>query len=214
MSTQTTNLTAEQYHIMFETPPPRPTTEQWFEHQAMQYLDANLGVQADVDRLHGVLPASGMVLCVFRAFCPEELTELMTHVVVNGKKGRDYFDLDLAPDSLTNESWVPDGPHLLTDVRDGRDRCNIVPSVSRANIIREGRKEFAVIHLVHWSIYHGQDVLTHHFLDGLASRHLSNGVPYLGLHKDGQPWLGSRWCDRSDPKFGAPCAGSVVVPRD
>lgn len=205
---QTSNLVGAQYHVMFETPPPMPTTEQWFAHQAKRYMDANLGVQCDVDRLHDILPSAGAVLCVFRTFHREELVKLMTHVVVNGNRGENYLNLA----HLTNEPWVSEEPHMLTDVRDGRHRLNIKPSVNHANITRESRKGFAAIHLVLWGIYHGQDTLTHHFMDGVASRYDSEGVPSLCLG-DGGPGLGASWSDDSNPRWGSPCAGGVVVPR-
>lgn len=212
---QAVNIVGAQYHSIFETPPPIPTTEEWFEHQAKRYLDANLGVQADVDRFYDILlpviilsVSSGAVLCVFREFRNEELDELMTQVVVNKKRGKNYLNLA----HLTNEPWVPKGAHLLTDVRDGRDRCNITPSVNHANIAKEGRKGFAAIHIVLWGLYHGQDTLTHHFLDGVASEYKSERVLNLCLDGDG-PKLDASWIGNPYPKWGAPCAGSVLVPQ-
>ena len=196
------------YHAAFELPSsPMPTTEQWFAHQARRYLELNLGVQADVDRLHDVLPASGVVLCVFRTFRHEQLAELMTHVVVNGQPGRISPDLR----QLTDEPWVPDSPHIMTDVRDGRGRCNIAPKISHADITQEGRLGWTAVHLVLWSVYYGQDVLTHHFLDGVASRCGLGRVPDLCL-SHGSPRLYAYWDDDSYPEWGAPCAGSVIVP--
>lgn len=207
-TTQTFNLVGTYYHVMFETPPAMPTTEQLFAHQAKLCLDANLCVQGDVDRLHDILPSAGVVLCVFRTFHREELTELMTHVVVNGNRGRNYLDFA----HLTNEPWVPEEPHMLTDVRDGRHRLDFKASVNHANITRESRKGFAAIHLALWGIYHGQDTLTHHFLDGVASRYNFGDVPSLYLNVS-EPELDASWLVYASPWWGAPCAGGVIVPR-
>ncbi|MEK7512737.1 MAG: hypothetical protein AAB601_00895 [Patescibacteria group bacterium] len=207
-ATQSAVLTAAQFHAMFAPSVGVPTPEEQFAHQAGRYLALNLGVQADVDRFHDILPPSGAVLCMFRKFRNEELADLMSKVVVNDKRGANYLDLS----QIEDEPWVPNGPHMLTDVRDGRYRLNTKPSVSRAAIAAEGRKGNAAVHLVHWGLYYGQDILTHHYLDGVASRYKSGGVPFLCLF-GGKPKLNADWVDNASSEWGAPCGGGVVVPR-
>ncbi len=99
---------------------------------------------------------------------------------------------------------------LLTDVEDGRARLNVKPSVSREQIRLEGRHAYTTWRgIIHGALF--PEVLKHHNLDLVASRYESDRVPCLYLCGRG-PELYYYWHDLAIPEWGAPSAGSVLVP--
>ncbi len=207
--TTATNLviTADQYHVLAGSPPPIPTQKEVFEHQVALWATNGFGTEDELRRLGEYVPERGFFLLVPRRPAPLDLARLMSLVVLDGKKGVSYLDLQY----LTDEVEVPATPYLCLGVEDGRSRLNVKPSVSRTNIANEGRSGYvaleAIAHAAAFPV-----VLAHHYIDAVGSRFNEIDVPCV--YVDGaEPALDSFFDGSANPEWGAASCGSRVGHR-
>ena len=200
-------VNALEYEALVQSVRPR-TPAQLFDYQVEKLVVAKLARYEHADPFRKKIPEQGLFLLVPPEPNPQELDldHLMSLVVLDEVAGVNYLERSY----LKNLIEVPIGSVLLTDVEDGRARLNVKPSVSREKIEAEGRHAYTTWRgIIHGALF--PEVLKHHNLDLVASRYRSDFVP--GLYLVGrEPGLSSSWLDDADPEWGAPSAGSVLVP--
>lgn len=203
-TTDITPVTYDQY-VALQTPVVLPTPEELFEFQVDGLRRRDLMSDADVDRLHTLVPSEPQLFLVVPER-PEQLDldGLMHLVEVNGQISRNCFDVKHLADLVE----TPRKAHLLLNVSDGHDRRNTRPSVSREKIAAEGRLPYTTFQgIVHAMLFPG--VFTRNNLDLVGSCYGSGRVPSLCLD-DGVPELRHNWHVNALPGWGAPSAGSAI----
>jgi hypothetical protein len=199
-------VTAEQYQGLIAPPPVLPTPGELFDYQVEGLVDRKLATYGDADPFINRLPEKGFFLFVPPRPRILDLSGLMSNVELNGCTGVNYLDVAY----LTPAVEIPGTAHLLVDVEDGRARLNTKPMVSRQNIADEHRTPYdvwrGVVHAILFPV-----VLSRHYMDLVGTRCRESYVPYLYVRGD-EPALGYYWEAHAYPIFGAPSAGSVIVP--
>lgn len=194
-----------QQYTALQTPVILPAPEELFDFQIWTIKDKGLDLpDENVDRLRTFIPSGPQLFLVIPPRPSTlDLNGLMALIEVDGKKGKNYLDLQ----HLTDVVETPAAAHLLLDVKDGRERLNTKPSVSSENINQEGRLAYSTWYgLVHGIVF--PHVLQDHNLDLCGSRYWSEDMPSLSLH-EGFPKLIRRWYDFAGSGW-APSAGSAV----
>lgn len=198
------NITPPLYEALAGSPIRLPTQRQLFDYQVGVWARLGLATHADLLPLAEFIPATGLFVVVPKRPDPLDLGVLMSAIVLNGTRGANHLD----PAQITDEIKVPKGPYLMLDVEDGRSRLNTKPSVSEANILKEGRSPYVNFEgIAHGTVF--PHVLLHHNMDLCGSRYRSRIVPGLRLD-GGLPGLSASWDGGAVPGWGAPSCGSRV----
>jgi hypothetical protein len=224
--TNVTPITKEQYWALQRPVTLPPSPKQLFDYIIAQLVVKGLASYKDADPFRKQLPQGGLFLLVPPQPKKLDLNYLMSLIEVNGKKGRNLLD----PQYLKDKIKVPEEPYLMLDIEDGKARLNTKLSVSRRNILREGRSPYTVwrgiIHAVVFPAVFQSPNMPRHNMDLVGSRgsryesegghSKDRGVPYLcpiDYFGNEEPLLdaGGRFDDDANPEFGAPSCGSVIV---
>ncbi|HVN26124.1 MAG TPA: DUF5701 family protein [Candidatus Paceibacterota bacterium] len=203
-------VSAEQYQGLIAPPPMLPSASEFFDYQVEGLVDRKLATYGDADPFRNRLPEKGFFLFVPPRPKVLDLNELMAHVELNGETGVNHLDIV----DITATVEVPHSAHLLVDVEDGRARLNVNAMVSRQNIANEKRNPYdafrGIIHVILFPM-----VLSHHCMYLVGSRCdgglVGGRVPLLYL-AGYTPVLNDFCEDSVVPVWGAPSAGSVIVP--
>lgn len=196
MTTSTIPITAEQYRALQCLPSP----EQLFDFEIETLVAKGITRYEHADRFRKQKPRG---LFLFTPPQPRELDldNLVSLIEIKGKKGKNYLGSDYSEDKIE----VP-GPYLMMDIKDGRERLNIDPWISKANILQEGRSPYTIWRgIIHAAVFpESLEDLNMDLVD-------SPGMPYLCLY-EGEPRLESyRYIPYAFPGWGAPSCGSVIV---
>jgi len=203
---QKITISVEQYQGLVAPPPVLPSSGELFDFQVEGLVDRKLATYGDADPFRNRIPEKGFFLFVPPRPKILDLSQLMSHVELNGKTGVNYLDVSYIKPIVE----VPSTAHLLVDVEDGRARLNTKPMISRDNIAKENRYPYDVFRgIIHAILF--PMVLSHHYMDHVGSRYNEGFVPFLYVNDD-KPALNGYGGDYAYPKYGAPSAGSVIVP--
>jgi hypothetical protein len=194
------------YEGLCAPPPVLPTQEELFDYQIEKLVSAGHAKYEHADAFRNRIPEKGLFLIVPPPPKKLDLKGLMANVELDGRAGVNYLDVNY----LADIGEYPATASLLTDVEDGRGRLNTKPMVSRENIASELRHLYNTWRgIIHITVFPW--VLKHHYLDLVGSRCDEGGVPGLYVSDD-KPALINYWEGNADPIWGAPSAGSVIVP--
>jgi hypothetical protein len=187
-------------------PPVLPTQEEMFDYQVETLAGTGRMNYAVADSFRNRVPERGLFLLVPPPPKTLDLEELMAAVELDGRTGANYLDSSY----LKDLSAYPTTASLLTDIEDGRGRLNVKPMISRENIASEGRHPYNTWRgIIHVTVFPW--VLKHHYLDLVGAQYGEGGVPVLYV-RGGEPALFRNWKGDASPGWGAPSAGSVIVP--
>ncbi len=185
----------------------------WFDWQIEKLVGKKRCTYGDADPFRNRIKEFGPDNFVFVPAPPPktlDFAELMADVELDGSAGASYVDLRYHE----NLDKVIRTASVLVDVDDGWERLNVKPSVSRANILAEGRHTFCTWRGIIYAILfpwclrgHGQHLVGSQF----SAFKGSVGVPGLcvGISR---PGLFANWDDPAYLRWGAPSCGSVLVP--
>jgi hypothetical protein len=177
-----------------------------FDYQVETLVGKGRMNYAAADPFRNRLPERGLFLLVPPPPKTLDLEELMGAVTLEGRTGKNYLDVAY----LKDIGDYPTTASLLTDIEDGRGRLNVKPMVSRENIASKGRHPYNTWRgIIHVTVFPW--VLKHHYLDLVGARFNEGYVPYLCVNDD-KPALVSNSEGYAHPEYGAPSAGSVIVP--
>lgn len=194
------------YEGLCAPPPVLPTQEELFDYQIETLVGKGLAQYEHADPFRNRVPEKGLFLIVPPSPKKLDLKGLMAKVKLDGRTGANYLDVAY----LKDIGEYPATASLLTDIEDGRGRLNTKPMVSRENIASELRHPYNTWRgIIHVTVFPW--VLKHHYLDLVGTRYGEGDVPCLCVH-DGRPALCGSWGDGAHPGWGAPSAGSVIVP--
>ena len=194
------------YEGLCAPPPVLPSQKEMFDYQIETLVGKGLAEYSDADPFRNRIPEQGLFLIVPPPPKKLDLKELMAGVALDGRTGVNYFDASY----LADIGEYPATASLLTDVEDGRGRLNTKPSISRQNIKGEKRHAYNTWRgIIHITVFPW--VLKHHYLDLVGARCSGDGVPCLCVG-GGKPAIHRNGGGGALPNYGAPSAGSVIVP--
>ncbi len=190
-------ITMEQYEALRCSPSPK----QLLEFQIETLFAKGLARYEDADRFQRN-PPSGLFLLIPPRPEESDLNDLVSLIELKGKKGRNYLD----PRYVQDDIKIPDKPYLMLDVKDGKERLNIDPAVSKIHIFQEGRSPYTIWRgIIHTVLF--PEVLESHNMDLVGSP----DMPFLCLYC-GEPRLDSyRYVPYEFPGWGAPSCGNIIV---
>jgi hypothetical protein len=201
-------MTTTHYQGLFAPPVVLPSRQEIFDFQVETLVAKKFATYTVADPFRNRLAElpNDRILLVPEPPKELDLTELMSRVELNNKTGVNYIDRRY----LKDEGEYPTTASLLADVEDGAARLNVKPMASHENIAREKRHPYNTWRgIIHVAVFPW--VLKHHYLDLVGTRCDGGRVPRLCVNDD-EPALSRSWEDFALPYYGAPSAGSVIVP--
>ncbi len=185
------------------------TRHELFDYQIEELKARNLAAYIDADPFRNKIPGRGSFLFVPPPQIEPDLNALMGMVELDGKRGASYFSASM----LVNMN-VPSTASLLTGVQRGAGRLDTRPSVSRMNILNEGKHPYTVWRMITYAILFPWILKELNHFDLVGSRvddKKGSHFPYMFL-SGGRPVLNYDHDDDPYPQGGAPSCESVLVP--